>query len=435
MMLFLLPVMNDAEGSGRQLDLRQAWTMASSYDARYRVAQADYQMQRKEVPKALSGYLPNIYVQASRGRRGTIRELTDPNDRKFYSSKSYGVYLSQSVVDIQTIAAYKGAVALEGKSAMVLENEKGNLMARTIEAYCNALFSQEAISVSRSLVALSQEEVARAVKASEQGVGTVIAIDEARAKYEASLAEEQKGLNSHEHNLRELEKLTGVYAGKLAPLSPVLDQKPIALKTEDEWIAAALKMSPEMGAVKKDLDMARWQTAKTRAGGYPTLDLVASWSYSANDTDYNLNEIYDTYAVSLQLKVPIYSGGYVMSSVSQSKMGQLKAQENFSWKERQIVSDVRKYYRGLQSLSMLINANKRTVDARNTLLKSKQKGLLSGVATRMDVLDARQQLRTSELELSKSRFQYILNLVMLEKTAGMLGSDDIVCLASGRTSR
>jgi len=423
------------------IDLQAAWSLAVEYDARYRMAGHDAQMQKKEVAKALAGYLPQVSAQFAVGRKGIYDKSSklDPDivhdGRNYYSSKSHVVSLSQPLVNIARIAKYKVASAGAGKSSKVLEVEKQDLMIRTVEAYCNILFSQESLESSRVLVEASNEACLRAEKVLNKGLGTVSAVDETKAAYYEALAQELKSRNSHESNLREFEKITGIYPAKLVPITFSAIESPLLIQDEDAWISLALRASPELGTARKAIDVARWQTAEARAGGYPTLSLLASWNYTQSDPDaaenYGVDTLdrfqstYDTYSIMLQLNVPIYSGGYTRATASQSKIGEFKARDSYAWTERQISSDVRKYFRGLQTASALIEAGKRAVAFRKTALQSTEKGLGAGLSTRLDVLEALQKLEEAKLNLSRRYFQYILNLVMLEKSAGTLDAQKL----------
>lgn len=439
-------VFSKAHAAAEPIDLQEAWSLAVAYDARYRLAGAESRMQKKEVAKARAGYLPQVNAQFSMGRKGVLDKSPDLDSdvvdggRNYYSSRSHAVSLSQALVDIGTITKYKVAVAGADKSAKILDAEKYSLMARTIEAYCNVLFSQQSLQSSHALVEASYEAMQRAEQAIDKGIGTVLALDDATAKYFEAVADELKSQNIHESNLREFEKLTGIYPASLVPLSYSIVEHPLARQDEEAWVSAALQANPELGAARKAIDVARWQTATARAKGYPSLSLLASWNYSQSDPDTPENygvdsrdkfqSAYDTYSIMLQLSVPLYSGGYTMATVSQSKIGELRARDSYALTERQLVADVRKYFKGLKTASALVEASKRARASRKTALRSAEKGVSTGVSTRFDVLDARQKLEAAELNLSRSYLQYILNRVMLEKSAGSLDENDLAGLMS-----
>jgi len=411
-------------GYGETLDLHTAWEHAMKYDARLRVARADQAFQQEEIAKARAAFRPNVQVQSSLGRNRTksssLPETTD------YNTQSNSISLKQTIFNRINAASYKQAKAIAAKSNALFDNEKNELYVRTFEAYSNALLSESAVALSRSRCEASAAMLEQADHAFHNGLGTVTAVDEAQANYDIAIAEEHKALNSHDFNRRELERLTGVFPDTLQHLAPesLTLEGPVPADI-DVWIAQAKENNPRLAAAGYDVEIAQRELQKNRAASYPALDLVAGKSYSLSETNYTIGRTYDTYSVALQVKVPMYTGGYISASVRQASNGRTKAEEEYRFYQQQIISGIRQYYHESLNAISRIRAYEKAVASRETSLKSKVKGVQSGLATRIDVLDARQKLLAARMELSKVRYQYLLNLLMLKNTAGTLSSDDL----------
>ena len=54
-----------------------------------------------------------------------------------------------------------------------------------------------------------------------------------------------------------------------------------------------------------------------------------------------------------------------------------------------------------------------------------KKGYEAGIRSNVDVLDAQQKLYASRRNLAKSRYQFILNRLMLKQTAGIISATDV----------
>jgi protease secretion system outer membrane protein len=125
------------------------------------------------------------------------------------------------------------------------------------------------------------------------------------------------------------------------------------------------------------------------------------------------------------MSMPIYTGGFVSSSVRQAHAKWLKAQEELSSQERGVQSDVRKYYNGVVSGIAQIHAYEQALKSHEVALNGTQKGFEAGLRSNVDVLDAQQKLFSSRRNLAKSRYQYILNSLMLKQSSGMLSAGDL----------
>lgn len=418
------------QAGAETVDLSSAWEQAREYDAQLRISEAENTMQQEEVAKARAGFLPSLQAQSSFGRNRTVStSLVDPDNiegRRYYNTESSSLTLKQQLFNLGTYASYKQAKAVAAKSDAALQNETTGLMVRVVEAYFNVLFAEGNRTLAEAKQQAAEARFQQAEKALQHGLGTVTERDKARADHDMAKAELLVSQNSLDFNRREFERLTGTYPDEIADLAYNRFEPEAPVPSDiGEWIAMAREKSPDIGMALQELEITRREVHKNQAAGYPTLDLVAGRSYSQSETNYTIDQVYETWSVSLQAKVPIYTGGYVSASVRQAKAGRIKATEEFSWYERQVVSDVRKYYNATINAMAQVDAFRLAVASRQTALRSMQKGVESGMATNVDVLNARYELATAHQDLTRATFQYLLNSIMLKDTAGTLAEQDI----------
>ncbi len=313
------------------------------------------------------------------------------------------------------------------KSDADLEQERALLIVRLTEAYCNALYADDNVRFSEAHIKLVEEQLQQANGRFDRGFGTITEINEAKAAHEMAVADRIESLHSRDASYRELEELIGVNPDKLCRLQParLVLQSPQPVSV-DSWLQLALSDNHGVFAARQEMHAARREIMKQRAVRYPTLDLVGSRTYSESDNNYSIGSIYDTYSISLQANLPIYTGGYASAGVRQAKAKSLKAEEQLAWQEREVESDVRKFYNGILSSMAQVNAYEQAVMANETALIGTKKGFAAGLRSNIDVLDAQQKLFDSKRMLAKSRYQYILNKLMLKHIAGILKAADVV---------
>lgn len=409
------------------LSLSDAWQKASEYDSRLRAAQADHLINREEVGKARSRLRPNVQLSATRGRNSTEHTyLGTADDREYYSTANYGISLKVPLFSLSGIAGYQQSKLLASKSETDLQNEESGLVLRLVEAYCNALYAEENIVFSKVHIEASKEQLQQARRRFENGFGTVTEINEAQAGYDIALAEGLDIVNSLEYSRRELENLTGVYPDALCHLVPEKLQptKPDP-ENIDVWISRALTSNLALTSARREIEIARKEIHKQRAARYPVLDFVAAGNYSESENNYSIGSTYDTYSVSLQMSLPIYTGGYVSASVRQAQAKWMKAGEQHNLQERNVESDVRRFYNGVVIGIARIQAYEQAVKAQEIAFEGTRKGYEAGFRSNVDVLDAQQKLFDSRRNLAKSRYQYIMNRLLLKQTTGALTIDDV----------
>jgi len=413
--------------NAESIDLMTAYQKAVEYDARLRSAKADNLINKEEVGKARSQLRPNIRMNAARGRSATQHgEKGYFLPPQYYNTINYGVSLRQPILNIPALASYQQAKFIAAKSDADLQREEVSLIARITEAYCNALYADDNLNFSHALITATKEQLQQAKRRLARGFGTITEVEEAQAGYDNAQAEEVDIINSVEFSRRELENLTGIYPDQLCRIVPekiqLVKPKPDSVES---WIALAHLANPIVVAALQEIQIAKKEMTKQRSGRYPTIDLVAGRNYSESENNYSIGSTYDTYSVSVQLSMPMYSGGYASASIRQAHAKWMKSGEQFNVQQRQVESDVRKYYNGVVSSISMIKAYTQAAKSRGVALIGTKKGYEAGIRSNVDVLDAQQKFYASERNLAKARYQYILNLLMLKQTAGALTYADI----------
>jgi len=409
------------------LDLTTAYQKAVEYDARLRSARADNLMYKEEIGKAGSQFRPNVRVSAARGRNATqqgyMGRLRIPD---YYNTVNYGVTIRQPLINFSTLASYKQAKVVSSKSDVDLGKEEASLIVRTTEAYCNALYAEDNLAFSKALIKATLEQLEQARKRFDKGFGTITEVEEAQAGYDNAKAEGVDIMNSVEFSRQELENITGVYPDQLCG---VVSEKLQLLRPQpnniESWIELAHSANPEVVGARQEIVIAKREIEKQRAARYPTIDLVAGRNYSESENNYSIGSTYDTYSISLQMSVPVYTGGYVSASVRQAHAKWLKAGEQLNWQERGVESETRKYYNGVMSGIEQVKAYEQAVHSHKIAMVGTKKGYEAGLRSNVDVLDAQQKYFASLRNLAKSRYQYILNRLMLKQTAGIISAADI----------
>lgn len=416
---------------GRPLDLLSAYQKAVEYDAQIRAAKADNTISKEEIGKARAEFRPRLNVSGARGRNET-KSITPyyygtyQHNDQFYNSINYAFSVQQPLFNMSSIAQYKQAKAVAAKSDNLLLNEESNLILRITEAYCNALYSEDNYEFSQAHIKASLEQLQQTKRRFDKGFGTITEVSEAQAAYDMALAEGVEVVNGLEYSRRELERIAGVYPDELCKLVPekIVLTRPLPDSVES-WVELARSDNHEVAAARQEVQIARRELQKQGAARYPSISLVGSRNYSESDNNYTIGSTYDTYSISLQMSMQLYSGGYVSAAVRQARARRLKAQEQLSWQERGVESNVRKYFNGVVSSISQIKAYEQAVKSGEVALKGTKKGFEVGLRTNMEVLDADQKLLSSRRNLAKSRYQYILSRLQLKDSAGTLMANDV----------
>jgi outer membrane protein len=163
-------------------------------------------------------------------------------------------------------------------------------------------------------------------------------------------------------------------------------------------------------------------------GHLPELDLVASKSkvettspinFVSGNVGTRLSDTEDE-SYSLQVTMPIFSGGAAQSRVRQSEFQWRAARERLTRVSRQTERQARDAYLGVISEISRVNALGQALESSQTALKATEAGYEVGTRTAVDVLESRRSLAVAQTNYSRSRYDYILNVMRLRLASGTL---------------
>ena len=406
------------------MDFKQVYQAALLQDASIRASRAAADAGRERFPQARAGLLPQISASASRNNNNL--DSTSPNllgnpvttnDQYFSDSKT--LQLRQPLVNMQRWQQFEQAKFLVAESEATLDRDLQNLVVRVAGAYFEYLMADEQLELVLAQKKMYTALVDAAKKGLAAGSGTRTDIDDAQARLDMASAQELEARQNQDQTRRQLEVLINQPVGSVAKLNvaalKLVGPQPANL---DEWTLKAEKNSPEMKAMQARLDAARREVSKSQAGHLPTLDAIAQWSNSGSENITRINSRYENKSIGLQLNVPLYSGGYVNSTIRQAVAEQTRAEESLEALRRDLGVRVHKEYRGVCEGVMRVRALEQAVRSAQQMLMSTQMSLKAGSRTQLDVLNAQQQYTLALRDLAQARLIYLMSKVKLASLAG-----------------
>jgi len=304
-------------------NLSDVFRDAQAYDAQYAAARAAYEAGQEIAVQGRAGLLPsvnlggNVYYQSISGQ---IIESNDFDSSQVAINASQPLFRKQNWVHYQQSKEQTKIVGIQFRAA------EQDLILRVAQAYFDVLQSQDNIAFINAQKAAITEQLASAKRNLEVGTATIIDTNEAQARYDLAVAQEIGEQNTLNIRLRALEKITGKPAGSLDALveAPKLKDEPGSI---DEWAARAADANLQAEIQRIAKTIADQQVEFNRAGHYPTLDAVASYSINNNQPIGAVPIDTQAGAIGLELNLPIYQGGLTSSQVRQAVANQEKARQ------------------------------------------------------------------------------------------------------------
>ncbi len=409
------------------LDFKTAYEAALQHDATILAERAAAQAAQERLPQALSQRRPSLSLSAGQNRNHLESQTANmlgqrSVSERYYDSNNAALQLRQPLYRPAILAQIKQARAQVQDADAVLDVNENDLLERVAQAYFDALLGQVQLDLASAQKTAFAAQLQSAQKGFAAGVGMRTDVDEAQARMDLAHAQVLQAQQALDLARRRLALLLGVPVAQLVQLADLDPQRfapsaPVPTSAE-QWIALAEESSPQLQALRARLRAAQAEVDKAQAGHKPTLDVVATVSRSDSDSVTSINTVYKQKYVGVQLNVPLYSGGYVSSTVRQALAEVQRMQQTLEAAQRDLSNQVYEQFSAMTEGVLRIAALEQAVRSAQQALLSSQKSLQAGARTTVDVLNAEQQLTVAQRDLAQARYGYVLAHLKLQMLAG-----------------
>ncbi|HZW23816.1 TolC family outer membrane protein [Noviherbaspirillum sp.] len=409
------------------LDLMQVYREALANDAPFASARAQLTAGQERSTQGRAGLLPTIGIGGSYNRsdlEATSAGLTTNRD---FSSRGYTVSLSQPLFRLANWEQYQqGKLSVAVSEAQFAQSQQ-DLIVRVSQAYFDVLASQDALASVQAQKTAITEQLASAKRNFEVGTATITDTHEAQARYDLAVAQEFAAQNDLEIKRTALQQIIGKPAGALATLRPGVKLSTPEPGSVDIWVQSAEQNNFGVVGQQLALEIAQREIKRNRAGHYPTVDLVASRSHNNQNGSATspTGSVSDNNAIGVQWSIPLFAGFAVDSRVREAIALEDKARSDLENARRVAAQGARQAFLGVNAGLAQVRALEAAEVSSTSALESNRLGYQVGVRINIDVLNAQQQLFSTRRDLSKARYDTIVNGLRLKAAAGTLKEDDL----------
>ena len=447
--LLAAPVMAQENAQqNAQENLLEVYQRALQNDPAIREAEANYLAAAEAKPQARSAILPGLDFSA--GRTHQFQESNSPaviqgsgqafgtGTEFLQDRKQWNVNLTQPLFDWAVFKRLKQADKQVTKAETDYEAAKQELLIRVADAYFNVLGAEDNLAsavAAREAVARQLEQAQRRF---EVGLIAITDVQQSQAGYDDAVATEieaERLLATSHEMLRE------IVGDMVTDLASPTDELPLLTPdpaSAEQWVQTAMSQNLSLLSSRISADIAQDEIQIQRAGRLPTLSLSAGYTESTTDQVYTIfnpppaapirnpsTSAPNGYNWSLDVRVPIFTGGLNHSRIQQSVYQQRAASEEVERVARQTERLARDSYLGVISKISQVRALRQSVESNRTALRATEAGFEVGTQTTVDVLQSQNNLRRAETLYSQSRYDYIRNVLLLKQAAGGLSVQDI----------
>ena len=433
--------------------LQDIYELALENDAQLKAEEATYLANREAERLGLSALLPQVGANYSRSGSDTetdsetfiVDEETGISTEAATTSldtisEGFQVSLNQALFDLPAWFSFKSGQQLTRQAEATFAGDQQNLIVRVVEAYLLVLRAQDNLAASKAQERAFERQLEQTQQRFEVGLIAITDVYEAQAAYDLSQVNRIVDENNVQVALEQLSVLTGQTHSNLNILKEDFDIKLPEPLDRSAWVDFALQNNFDLQAAGYAEEAAR-QNARASALEH-SFKVSGNYSYSDNETDgtrtidpptqFNNSPFNSTDGDRWEVRVdvPLYSGGAISSNRRRSAQEFNAARENRINLNRQTVTATRSLHMSVVSDVARVAARKQSIVSSKSALDATQAGYEVGTRNVVDVLNAQNILFSAQRDYANSRYDYIINMMRLKETAGLLSPEDVIRLDS-----
>ncbi|MEM7612845.1 MAG: TolC family outer membrane protein, partial [Pseudomonadota bacterium] len=321
-------------------DLLDIYQRALQSDPQIREAEATRLAAGELKPQARALLFPQISATASESRSDSegiqtfFQETEDDiveiglasTENRDIEGTNWDITLSQTVFRWDQYVGLAQADKRVAQAEADYESAQQSLLLRVSERYFDVLAARDALEASEANREAIAKQLDQSQKRFEVGLIAITDVQESQAAFDQAVADEILAKRTLANAANLLSEVTGSSIGTLAKPAEEFPLVAPAPENEDLWVSTALEQNLDLVASRIATEIASKEVSVRRSGHLPTLDLVVRRTSSDTTLEQStegspfvpLQNSNDQDSISLQLNVPIFTGGTTSSRVKQA---------------------------------------------------------------------------------------------------------------------
>jgi outer membrane protein len=412
-------------------DLLTFYKEATVSDPTFASARQGLLANREKIPQGRSLLLPQVTLNANiLYNSQTVVESPYPTVDLQYPSRTFTLQLTQPLFRWANWQTYKQDELLVAQSEAQFAQAEEDLIVRVAQAYFDVLNARDTIDFLQAQKQAISEQLESAKRNFDVGTATITDTNEAEARYDLADAQEIAAQSDYEVKQAALQQIVGHPPGVLSPLIPGVHIAPPTPSKLADWLSSAEASNPQIAQAEAGFQVAERQIEIARGARYPSIDVIAQRQFQRAPTSILPPELGSNAqnAIGIQLSVPLFTGGYNSSKITEALALSDKANSDLEASRRAADQNVRQSFVGVTNGLAQVKALEAAEVSSNSALESNKLGYQVGIRINIDVLNAQQQLYSTKRDLAKARYDTLMNGLKLKAAAGTLSEPDVIAV-------
>ncbi len=404
------------------MTLSEAYALALSKDAKLAASSARLEADEELKAQATAQLLPQVTASVSAKKEQYQLPTSKTNFDETTNNRNLQV--TQPIYNRQAFYGYDQAGLKVDYARLRLSATQNELGVRVAEAYLNCLLAQENLALSKQQIETTEQRVKQVNAALKVGYSTKVdalglaaELDDARAIYTS----DQQRLTAAR------QKLKVIIGQEIPEVLPWPSVKPESIMSQfvmsTPWLDEAQQSNLDVQLQRKAVEVAQQEVEMRRSAFYPVVNVGAFYADADGSTYFAQKN--DNKAIYLEMKLPLYQGGYDSSRVRESRALLRSAEFDAEYARLYATQQAQEQLSALYASREKLQAVAQAIASGESYLASVEEGYRLGLRDLAEVSRAKEKLFANRREQSRASVEMLNALVQLHAVSGKL-SDDAV---------
>jgi len=290
-------------------------------------------------------------------------------------------------------------------------NARQSLIENILSSYFNVVQQQRLVEIQDLSSNLAEQAVKEAQLRLEAGLIPEIDLTRAQLRLATAQNDAIRQRQSLSDAMDSLLLALGLQVGDISTLVTMVSYSPRELKV-DEAVTQALELQPQLVLSDISVEDAEAALRISKNSALPSLDLFGSWQKTTNSTTD------DSWNLGLAWSIPVASRT-LRENIKRAEWSLLVVRQQRENLRQRIIADVRSQIRAAQAAQASVDIALQRVELSKRGLHISQRMVEEGLASNRDLLDAQEELTSSESNLITSKINYYLATVGRQRAIGL----------------
>lgn len=415
--LILLFILIPLVGKAQEYSLEQYLEKVERENMSIKKAQNDTKQSGEDVKMARSEYLPSIranlgyrrdfngsYMYVNGGDQEGTEGLPNKFPVNFKNTLNGALTLEQSIYNAPALANQKIAKLANAYMKLSQLDQTNEVMKQGTLLFYQTLYIKESLIVFEENSALAWNQFQQVREMFANGLTSEFAMKQSELYYQQTLPD-----------IENTRKTLGNLLRELRLLASMKEEEPFEIKGEIALADDTLKMVNEeifpVGTLKmeqsiKRMDLAKQEIALSKAAFLPKLTFNLGYTLDAFDDKFRFKDRNGVGYGTINLSIPIFSGGFNLSKVRKSRLAYEKSKMEYIDLGNQLEKDYLNLLTDKNVAFTQIRTHRKMVELADKEIQASEEKLRLGLITNLELRETRISYIQAKLQLLNATLDY-----------------------------